>query len=121
NGNPPDQFRETTAIAAYSSVVTSKYAGISAFISIRKLGTAVSLSAKSSSDTVRKSIFPRYCSSSLTRSGYSSRHGSHHVAQKLINSGLPFGLRRRFRPSTSICVILGLAAGAEVAAVWAAT
>ena len=41
------------------------------------------------------------------RSGNSSRHGSHHVAQKFMSSGLPFGLSRFFKPSASICVTFG--------------
>src|SRR5262249_53731296 len=32
---------------------------------------------------------PRYVFSSLTRSEYSSRHGTHHVAQKLTTTTLP--------------------------------
>src|SRR5688572_1670229 len=53
-----------------------------------------------------KSIFPLYSSSILTRSGNSSRHGPHHVAQKLTSRGLPPGLRSCLTFSSSICVTL---------------
>src|SRR5688500_7481423 len=52
---------------------------------------------------VMKSILPRYSASSFTRSGNSSRHGSHHVAQKFTRSGLPDGVRALRSPSLSIC------------------
>src|SRR5688572_27547644 len=53
-----------------------------------------------------KSIFPLYSLSILTRSGNSSRHGPHHVAQKLTSRGLPLGLRSCLTFSSSICVTL---------------
>src|SRR5687768_18291407 len=59
-----------------------------AFIDPRNFGTDVLISLKSSSETVMKSTAcGRYSASIFTRSGNSSRQGSHHVAQKLMSSG----------------------------------
>src|SRR5688500_3245511 len=60
-----------------------------AFIDPRNFGTDVLISLKSSSEMVMKSTarFGRYSLSIFTRSGNSSRQGSHQVAQKLMSSG----------------------------------
>src|SRR5215203_4722789 len=60
---------------------------------------------------VTKSILPLYSASIFTRSGNSSRHGTHHVAQKLTSRGLPFGLSSALIFASSICMIFGKFAG----------
>src|SRR5688572_1785122 len=60
---------------------------------------------------VMKSILPLYSPSSLTRSGNSSRHGTHQVAQKLISRGLVLGLINSAYSAWPIFVTFGRSAG----------
>src|SRR5215204_1687479 len=80
-------------MAGSGSEAVSKYAGIVAFIFARNFGTSVLISVASSSETVTKSKdLGRYSLSIFTRSGNSSRQGSHQVAQKFTSKGFVFSL-----------------------------
>src|SRR4030095_5214908 len=80
-----------------------------AFICCKNCGTFVLMSGGSSSDTVTKSRpRRRYSLSIFTRSGNSSRQGSHHVAQKLTRRGLSDSrFNKAMRPSVLISETTG--------------